>query len=107
MVDKLLLEYKEITEKAIEDVDLDKDIEEAIEKREEIIEKLKKEDIIDSLRAFNKTWDIEKHEKILLRKLEIKKNEVKKELDLIKRRKLMRNNYSYGIKKNSFLNKKI
>ncbi|WP_195970690.1 hypothetical protein [Clostridium thermobutyricum] len=73
MIDKLLLEYKEITEKAIKDIDLDKDIEESIEKREDIIEKLKKEDIIDSLKEFNKTWDIEKHEKILLRKLEIKK----------------------------------
>lgn len=110
MIKDILIDYKNITEEAIEKAKQDIDVEELIEKREERIEKLKTEDkekLREALIDFNKRFNIEENEKLLYKELERRKRYIKKELDIIRKRKLMRNNYGNNIGRNNFLNKKI
>lgn len=110
MIKDILLDYKNITEEAIEKAKKDIDVNELIEKREEIIEKLKDEDkekLKEVLTAFNKEFNIEENEKLLFKELERRRKYIKEELDTIRKRKLMRNNYGNNIGRNNFFNKKI
>lgn len=107
-IKEILEEYNNCTLKAMEFLKEDKDIEEFVSKRERLLENFKelefdKEEAQIIANELNIFQNDEKLNKMIVKK----KIEIKNEIELIKKRRLARQNYGNFASKPVYFNKKI
>ncbi|WP_291709866.1 flagellar protein FliT [Clostridium sp.] len=108
MIDSILEEYKQITEKIIEIIDNDKEVIKFMEKREEILKQIFDLEVnIDVIKNLYLDKGILKLDNELKRAIENEKFKVKEEISKIHKLKNANNAYEKNKVANNFFNTKV
>ncbi|MGL4874038.1 MAG: hypothetical protein ACRC30_05235 [Clostridium sp.] len=107
MLQEKINKFNELTLKAIKMVEEDKDITSIVEEREKILNYIKLENKdLKEYEMLVKELKLLENDKILRIKIEEERKKVREEIELLKKRKQMRNGYG-NINKKVYFNKTI
>ena len=108
MIEKILDDYRCITETIINNIDNNEEVLKLMEKREELIKNLfKTENDKDSIRDLYLSKDLLKLDEVLKNLIINEKDKVKEEIDNLHKRKSANNAYEKNRNINNFFNTKI
>ncbi len=108
MIEKILAEYRDITEKIIKDINNDEEVMDLMEKREELINTLfNNEENKYKIRELYLEKGLLNLDKELKISIDKERNKVKEEINNIHKIKSANNAYERNRKNNSFFNVKI
>lgn len=107
MLRSLLEEYKKITDQIICEVSGNCDVEELLDKRQKIIERLFEKFNKESINEIYLELNLKELDEKLYRSIENEKVIVKNELLNLRKIRVARQSYGQNIRKNNFFNQKV